>query len=35
LQLLDNYALNPNSTTSLDTLELEVVNKNAKVDKVI
>ena len=34
LQNLDNYILYVGSTASIESLELEIINKNAKVDKV-
>ena len=34
LQTLDNFILFPTSNTSIESIELEIINKNAKVDKV-
>ena len=34
LQVLDNFILTQSSNSNIESLELEIVNKNAKVDKV-
>lgn len=34
LQTLESLILSPGSTSNIESLELEIVNKNAKVDKV-
>lgn len=34
LQTLENFIFFPNSSSSIDNIELEIINKNSKVDKV-